>query len=65
MLNLTGIWALIIAFLLLALIVFVIFQLITMLVSKKLRRVDKGLWFIAFIAFSVLTAFVWWFVKRK
>ena len=63
--NLTGIWAWIISILLLAIIIFVIIQFITMILSKKLRRVDKGIWAILFFTFTILTAIVWWFVKRK
>ena len=64
-LNLTGIWAWVISILVILAIIFIIFQFITMIISKKLRKVDKGIWTILFISFSLITAVVWAIVKRK
>ena len=45
-------------------LVFWIVELISMLKSRIPKK-DKGLWFIAFMVASLLTAIVWLIVRRK
>jgi|GEM_PF-4258883 len=45
-------------------LVFVIWQFVTMVMSKKLNRREKGLWAVLFFVASLLTAIVWFIVKR-
>ena len=63
--TLSSMWMWIYGVILVLLVIFVIWEFITMILSKKLRKVDKGIWAILFVAFSILTACVWFFVKRK
>jgi len=48
----------------LALLVFWIWQFVSVF-SSKISKTDKGLWFIAFLVFSPITPFVWFVVKPK
>lgn len=59
-LGLSLIWTIILMFI----IVFVIWQLISMLTSR-IAPVSKGVWFILFILASFLTAIVWLFAKPR
>ena len=57
-------WMIFFTLFFLLLFVFWVVQLVSMLTSRMSKR-DKGLWLIAFIVASVLTAIVYYFVKRK
>lgn len=46
-------------------VLFWAFQLIDMIQSKKIKKTEKGLWILGFIFFSLITAFIWWMVKKK
>lgn len=45
-------------------LVFVVWQFVNMILSKKLNRREKGLWAVLFFVASLLTAIVWFIVKR-
>ncbi|MAG47922.1 hypothetical protein CL617_04915 [archaeon] len=58
----TGFWF--IFSLALFLLIFWIWQLVTM-INSNIKKTEKGLWFIAFLVFGFITAFVWLIVKPK
>ena len=57
--------AIITGLLILLALVFVIWQFIKMMTSKKIKKTEKGLWVVAFFVASLLTAIVWFIVNRK
>lgn len=46
-------------------LVFVVWQFISMIRSKKLNKQEKGLWAVLFLVASLLTAIVWLIVRKK
>ena len=46
-------------------LIFVVWQFISMIRSKKLNKQEKGLWTILFLVVSLITAIVWMIVDRK
>lgn len=68
MLNLQlpiGIWFVIFSLIVLSLFGFWLWMLISMLTEKKLTKQAKGIWFILFFAFNLLTAIVYLIIKPR
>lgn len=50
--------------LLLVILVFWLWAAFDMLMSKKLKKREKGLWFLLFLVLSLPTAIVWTIVRK-
>lgn len=48
-----------------AILVFVIWQFVNMITNKRLKKTEKGIWAIAFLIASLVTAIVWLIVKPR
>lgn len=51
--------------LVIALFIFWLWALIDMLSSRRIRGLEKGLWFVLFFIASFITMIVWAFVRKK
>ena len=49
---------------LVAILLFVLYQLIDMFQSTKINKYEKGLWLIAFLVLSLPTAIIWMIIKQ-
>jgi len=44
--------------------VFWVWTLVDMFTSRKLKKTEKGVWFLLFFVLSIFTPFVWLFVRK-
>lgn len=59
-----GLWGLMASALVVGFFVFWVWALVDMSKSRKLKKTEKGIWFLLFFVLSIFTPFVWLFVRK-